>query len=147
MKKSFLVFSILLGSLLTGAKTLETNVDQRNCLREGGELRALSWTRPKAGTQEFCYFFGDQGMDSRSLRLGKFNTMGPEANRVYRATLDYTVEACIRSHGQPVLATDQDFKNLLICRFWDGSAIDHRTLENGVRSPWNRELNRALGIF
>jgi hypothetical protein len=151
MKNIFLFMSFFVVGFLTQAKTFdsnsEMNMDQKNCLREGGLIQSLSWSQPREGRLEFCYFFGDQGLDLRTLRVGKLTPAGPEANQSYRATLDFTIGACQRRGGQLLKALDHDRRSRWICRFWDGSAIDQRTLENGVRSPWNRELNRALRIF
>ena len=120
--------------------------DQQNCLKEHGELRTLSWQKPRPQVLEFCYFWGDQGMDIRTLNLGKFNSYGPEANRAYHKTVESPFSNCEYLGGQLVTAkqgTDTLTKEIFL--FWDNSAIDKRTLENGFNSLWNQDLNRALG--
>lgn len=150
MKKLFLLMLIaFFFSHLPATATTKNNPlswDQQNCLKEHGELRVLSWQKPRPTQLEFCYFWGDQGMDIRTLNIGKYNSGGPEANRAYHKTAQLPFPTCAYLGGQVVIAK-QDSNTLQkeICLFWDGSAIDKRTLENGFNSLWNQDLNRALG--
>ncbi len=126
--------------------------EQQNCLNNLGHIVLVKARQPRPITYEFCYFQAEHGgMTTRALLQGRGNEYGgPDANRAYRSTPSQTFGACQR-HAGTVFTGERDLNGkptrVRICGFWDGSAIDDRALEDGLNSPWNQDLNRALNIF
>jgi putative hemolysin len=149
MKTTIAGIGLLLAlNVVAAERALDSGWEQQNCLTQGGEVVTLTSNISNPGSFEFCYFFGGQGIDIRTLYEGSMNPYGgPDANRAYRRTLQNDFSACMRNGGTSYTADRSDGGFTRICIFWDGSAIDEQTLTYGVHSPWNRDLNRALGIF
>lgn len=122
--------------------------EQQLCLNYNGQLKKLSIQYPRPQVLEFCYL-GWAGMEVKTLDRSRLNTYGgPEANRAYRASNLHDFNACIKFSGQNYRAQAEGENRFYeICLFYDGSAIDNKTLEEGYTSPWNRQLNSVLGIF
>ncbi len=147
---SFLFFSS--ASSADSELPSQFNYEQQNCLNNGGHIVLVKARTPRPVIFEFCYFWAEYGgMTTRALAQGRGNSFGgPDANRAYRNTANPTFSACQQNAGT-VYNGERKLNDVVgsvrICAFWDGSAIDDRTLEDGMNSLWNRDLNRALGIF
>ncbi len=126
------------------AQNLE-ETETSNCLKYDGSLVMLQTPPPRPRAITFCHFGINAGMDARTLYVSRYSTAGPYANQAYHQTPLPTAQACLQRGGQTVraFAGAQPYD---ICIFWDDSAIDNRTLENGMGSSWNHDLNTALGF-
>lgn len=150
---SFLFFSSAsFASFADSELPSQYNYEQQNCLNNGGHIVLVKARAPRPVIFEFCYFWAEYGgMTTRALLQGRGNSFGgPDANRAYRNSVNFDFSACQRNGGTSYNGErklNDATASVRICGFWDGSAMDDRTLDEGVNSPWNRDLNRALGIF
>jgi len=144
------ILAFFSGILMTNAAPV--TIDQRNCVQYSGHVVAIEIQFPRPARLEMCYFWGEYGgMSTRALSSGRNNLYGgADANQAYRATRNQTIGACLRHSGQSILGRRQlngNIATVRLCLFRDNSVMDEATLEAGVSSPWNRELNRALNIL
>ena len=151
----FLVFTLIFSLAFISSTSFadsQLNYEQQNCLNNGVHIVLVKARAPRPVTFEFCYFWAEYGgMTTRALAQGRGNYYGgPDANRAYRNSISSTFSACQRNAGT-IYDGERNLNGttarVRICGFWDGSAIDSRTLNEGMNSLWNRDLNRALGIF
>ncbi len=144
MKKIFLPLLLLSGL----SATANTDWGRSLCQSNGGQVSQIRLQFSATPTIEVCHL-GQALIELNTLDISRFNSFGgPEANRAYRETKNYDFNACQRKFGRNIRG--QDLVNTRIyniCEFNDRSWIGTDTLTNGVASPWNRELNNALGIF
>lgn len=137
---------VFLGLIFSFALQAETPAET-NCIRSGGKVKTLNIQMTKPSQQKFCYF-DSAGMEVETFSLSQFmSSGGPDANKAYRDTPQADYMACEKRGGKKYFARDEAGFQSDVCIFFDRSAIDERTLESGMSSPWNQKLNDALGIF
>lgn len=118
------------------------------CKNSHGQVSEIQLQLASVLKIEVC-FLGQALIELDTLDKSRFNSFdGPEANRAYRESKNYDSNACERKFGRNRRGQDIKTSRIYnICEFADRSWIGTDTLQDGVASPWNRELNAALGIF
>lgn len=144
MKKIISALIVLSGISATA------NVDwgRQVCESNHGVVKEINLQFSLLQKIEVCYL-GQAIIDLNTLDLGRMNSFGgPEANRVYRQTRNHDYNVCEKNFGRSRRGQEAEGTRIYnICEFSDRSYIGTDTLTDGVSSPWNRELNSALGIF
>ena len=118
----------------------------KTCQRSSGKVVLLK-DKQQARSFQFC-FFQSAAMEVQTFKDSILNEFGrPEANQAYRQTINHDMMACQRFGGRSVFTENETGRFFPICVFSDRSAILDDTLQQGIQSPWNQSLNRALGII
>ena len=137
-------FSFLLAPLLSKANTW----GEQHCLNHGGELAVFTIQNLQIKSVKICSFGFSSQIEVNTLDRSYMNPWGgPQANQVYRQSDYGQFGICERNSGRRIRGRDSQGRFSDFCFFQDRSVIGTRTLEDGIQSGWNRELNRALGIF
>lgn len=148
MKTIFVTFLLVLGVSVTRASVENADWGRSECTSRGGQVLTLALDFAQARQIEVCQF-NQSIIELDTFDRSRFNPFGgPQANRAYRETRNFDFNACQRFYGSVVRGLEIKTSRLVnVCEFPDHSWIGADTLSDGVSSPWNRELNNALGIF
>ena len=143
--KKYIISLFLLSSTFA---TANTDWGRSLCLSSGGQVSEIRLQFSSIQKIEVCYL-GQALIELNTLDMSRFNPFGgPEANRAYREARDYDFNTCQKRFGKNIRGQDLKKTRIYnICEFGDRSWIGTDTLTNGFTSPWNRELNTALGIY
>lgn len=144
MKKYILILIFATGV----SATANSNWGRTICENNHGQVTEFDMQLSLVLKIEIC-LLGQSLIELDTLDKARFNSFGgPEANRAYRETRIYDFAACEKNYGRVRRGKDKQTARIYnICEFADRSWIGSDTLKDGMTSPWNRELNQALGIF
>lgn len=137
MKKSVLLVSFLMCSLVVSAAQAIEMPWARVCRAEGGHIWILNLDQQD---QPSLCVFGAAAIGSEALFIFKTGNPAPQAFAVYQSG----ARDCSSQGGNLATYQDTDGNSKTLCTFQDGSLIENETLKRGFGSSANQGLDASI---